>query len=352
MTIGFLDFINSLINMPSLLVITILISAVMFINGCLDVPNAVATCVATRSLDPKRGLILAAIFNFLGILMITFINSKVAETVFNIVNFDSSISNNLITLCSALIGIAVWCFVSWLFGIPSSQSHALIAGISGAAIALEGSIMGINFGEWKKVLYGLFIINLIAFFLGCFITKMIEIICRNMDRRKTNKFFRGTQIFGAMITCFMNGAQDGQKFMAFLLLGIVLSSGNINSLDKFTIPSWLLLYSSFLIALGTIIGGLRIVKTVGLKVTKLEKYQGTAADISSAFCLFISSLFGIPVSSTHTKNCAVMGVGASRGLSRVNWKVAGNMILAWLITFPCCGLLGFVVTKICLIMFS
>lgn len=352
MTITFLDFFNNLISIPSLLIITVLISAVMFINGCLDVPNSVATCVGTRSLEPKKALMLAAIFDFLGILVITFINSKVAETVFNIVNFDSSVSNNLITLCSALLGIIIWCLISWIFGIPSSQSHALIAGISGAAIALNGSFAGINFTEWKKVLYGLFIINILAFFLGYIVTKVIETVCKNMDRRRTNKFFKGTQVFGAIIACFMNGAQDGQKFIAFLLLGIVLSSGNINSFSNFSVPVWLLLYSSFLIALGTIIGGLRIIKTVGLKVTKLERYQGTAADISSAICLFISSILGIPVSSTHTKNCAVIGVGASRNLSRVNWKVVSNMILAWLLTFPCCGFLGFLVTKIFLGIFN
>ena len=346
MTITFLDFINNLINIPSLLIITILISAVMFINGCLDVPNAIATCVGTRSIEPRKGLILAAIFNFLGILVMTFISSKVAETVFNIVNFESSTSNNLITLCSALIGIILWCIISWILSIPSSQSHALIAGISGAAIALQGSLSGINIDEWKKVIYGLIFVNIIAFFLGYFITRIIEKICKDMDRRKTNKFFKGTQIFGALVMCFMNGAQDGQKFMAFMLLGVVLSNGNIHSFNSFSIPIWLIIYCSSLIALGAIIGGLRIIKTVGLKVAKVERYQGTAADISSAICLFGSSMLGIPVSSTHTKNSAVIGVGASKRLSKVNWKVARNMVLTWLFTFPCCGLLGFVVTKI------
>ena len=352
MTISFLDFFNNLISMPSLLVITILISAVMFINGCLDVPNNVATCVGTRSIEPKKALVFAAVFNFLGMFVITFISAKVAQTMFNIVNLDGSITNSMITLCSAMIGIVLWCIISWILGIPSSQSHALIAGLSGAAIALQGGIAGINFDEWKKVIYGLIFVNLIAFFLGFVITKIIEIICKNMDRRKTNKFFKGAQIFGAMIMCFMNGAQDGQKFVAFLLLGIVLSSGSLNSFGNFSIPVWLLLYCSSLIAVGAIIGGLRIIKTVGLKVAKVERYQGTAADISSAICLFASSVLGIPVSSTHTKNSAVIGVGASKGLSRVNWRVARSMVLTWLCTFPCCGFLGFIVTKILIWIFG
>ena len=346
MEITFIDFINNLISTPSLLITTILISGVMFINGCSDVPNAVATCVATRSLTPKKALVLAAVFNFLGVLILTFISSKVAETVFNIVNFESDASSNLITLCSALIGIVLWCVMAWRFGIPTSQSHALIAGISGAAIALQGNLSGINFEEWKKVLYGLFIVNILAFFLGFFIIKIIEKICKNMDRRKTNKFFKKTQIFGAITMCFMNGAQDGQKFMAILLLGVVLSRENIQSLNNFEIPIWLMLYCSILIGMGAIIGGIRIIKTIGTKVAKVERYQGTAADISSSICLLGSSMLGIPVSSTHTKNSAVMGVGASKRFSNVNWKVAKNMVLTWLLTFPGCGLLGFILTKI------
>ena len=352
MEITFIDFINNLIKNPSLIITTILISAVMFINGCSDVPNAIATCISTRSLTPKKALILASIFNFLGVLIMTFISSKVAETVFNIVNFGDNVSNNLITLCSGLIGIVIWCLFAWFFGIPTSQSHSLIAGISGAAIALKGNFSGINLDEWKKILYGLIIVNLLAFVLGFIITRMIEKVCKNMDRRKTNKFFKSTQIFGALTTCFMNGAQDGQKFIAILLLGVALSTGNIEQINNnFSIPMWLILYSSFLIAMGTIIGGLKIIKTIGTKVTKVERYQGTAADVSSAICLLGSSIAGIPVSSTHTKNSAVMSVGASKRLSNVNWKTARNMILTWFFTFPCCGMLGFLLTKILIYIF-
>lgn len=351
MSITFSDFFNNLISTPILFVISILISAVMFINGCSDVPNAIATCVSTRSLSPKKALVLAAIFNSLGVFIVTLITSKVAETVFNIVNFESDGLSSIIALCSALIGIVLWCTISWLFGIPSSQSHALIAGISGAAIALQGDLSGINFEEWKKVLYGLFIVNILAFFIGFLITKLIEKVCKNMDRRKTNCFFKKMQIYGAVSMCFMNGAQDGQKFMAILLLGIVLANGNTQLLSNFSIPIWLMIYCSLLIAMGAIIGGVRIIKTIGTKVSKVERYQGTAADISSTLCLIGSSIFGIPVSSTHTKNCAVMGVGASKRLSNVNWRVAKNIVLTWLLTFPGCGILGYILTKISIYLF-
>lgn len=351
MELSFFGFINNLISTPSLLVITILISVVMFINGITDVPNSIATCVSTRSLTPKKALILASIFDCLGLIVMTFVSSKVAQTVFNMVNFSGDMSSNLITLCSALVGIVIWSFFAWSFGIPTSQSHALMAGISGAAIALSGDLSGVNLDEWKKVIYGLIFVNLIAFLLGYIITKAIEKCCKNMDRRKTNVFFGKAQIFGALTSCFMNGSQDGQKFMAILLLGVVLSNGDVSNLSNFSVPIWLIIYTSLLIALGTIIGGLRIIKTIGTKVAKVEKYQGTAADVSSAICLFGSSLVGIPVSSTHTKNSAVMGVGASRRLSNVNWKIARNMVLTWLFTFPCCGVLGYLLTKILISIF-
>ena len=346
MELSFLSFLHNLFTNNSLLITTILISIVMFINGCSDIPNAIATCITTRSLTPKKGLIFAIISNSLGLILMTYISSNVAKSIYNMVNFGGDPSISLITLCCALVGISIWCFLAWKFGIPSSQSHALIAGISGAAIALMGDFSAINFNEWKKVLYGLIFVNLLAFIIGYIITKVIEVICKEMDRRKTNKFFKHTQNIGAMTTCFMNGAQDGQKFMSFLLLGVVLSNGAIPGATNFQIPIWLMIFTAIIISLGTLTGGMRIIKTMGTKVTKVERYQGTAADIASSICLFASSLIGIPVSSNHTKNCAVMGVGASRRLSNVNWNMAKNIVLTWFLTFPFCGILGYILTKI------
>ena len=345
MTISFIEFLNNLINIPNFFIITVLISGIMFINGLSDAPNSIATCVATRCLTPKKALIMSVILNSLGVLLMSFISTRVAETMFHIANFGDNIQYSLTALSSAFVAIVIWSVFTWRMGIPSSQSHSLIAGLSGAAIALVGNLSGIDLNEWKKVLIGLVFINLLAFIIGYITTKIIEKICKYKDRRKTNKFFKVTQIIAAGIMSFMNGAQDGQKFIGIFFLGVALSMGN-SELTGFIIPMWLIVYCSVLIALGTIIGGARIIKTVGTKVAKLEKYQGTATDISSAICLFVSSISGIPVSSTHTKSCAIMGVGASRRLSGVNWGVAKRMVLTWFITFPGCGFLSYVVTKI------
>lgn len=338
MTISFLDFLNNLISMPNFLILTILISGVMFVNGGTDAPNSIATCISTRCLSPNKALGLAVIFDFLGILIMTLINSTVAETIFNIVDFGENTHNALIALCAALISIVLWSVIAWFFGIPTSESHSLIAGLSGSAIALQKGIAGINFEEWKKVLYGLIIVNILGFVSGFLITRLIEKICKNMDRRKTNKFFEKLQIVSAASMAFMHGAQDGQKFMGVFLLGAMLATG---SKTTFSIPLWLTIYCAILMAAGAIIGGRKIIKTVGMKMAKLEKYQGSSADIASTLCLFGSSILGIPLSTTHIKTTAIMGVGTSRGLSRVNWGVAKNMILTWIFTFPGCGLIGY-----------
>lgn len=345
MSIAFSDFISQLFTNPSLFIVTVLISGVILVNGWTDAPNAIATCVSTRCLSPKKSIIMAAIFNFLGVFTMTLINSTVAETIYNIVDFGTNATAALTALSAALVAIATWAVLAWLFGIPTSESHALIAGLSGSAIAIQGGIAGINGEEWIKVLYGLVISTILGFGMGFSVTKIIETICRKIDRRKTTKFFKGTQIVGGASMAFMHGAQDGQKFMGVFLLGVSLSNG-LTGVSTFSIPLWLMLVCSALMTLGTSIGGYKIIKTVGMKMAKLEVYQGAAADISSAGCLLLSSALGVPVSTTHTKTTAIMGVGASRRLSNVNWGVVKEMVLAWILTFPGCGLLGYLATLI------
>ena len=170
-------------------------------------------------------------------------------------------------------------------------------------------------------------------------------ICKNMDRRKTNSFFTKGQIVGAACTAFMHGAQDGQKFMGVFMLGIFLANGQSN-VTEFTIPVWLMVLCSLVMAFGTSIGGYRIIKSVGMGMVKLEKYQGFCADIAASSALLLSSVSGIPVSTTHTKTTAIMGVGASKRLSSVNWGTVKEMVYAWILTFPGCGLIGYIMALI------
>ncbi len=345
MTISFFDFLTQFFSNSNFFIITILISGVILVNGWTDAPNAIATCVSTRCLSPKKSIIMAAIFNFLGVFTMTLINSTVAQTIYNIVDFGNDASSALTALSSALIAIVTWAVLAWLFGIPTSESHALIAGLSGSAIAIQGGLSGINGNEWVKVIYGLIMSTVLGFGMGFLVTKIVENICKKTDRRKTNKFFKNTQIVGGASMAFMHGAQDGQKFMGVFLLGVALSNGYTN-VNTFSIPIWLMVMCSVLMTLGTSIGGYKIIKTVGMKMTKLEVYQGACADISSAGCLLLSSVLGIPVSTTHTKTTAIMGVGASRRISKVNWKVVKEMVWAWILTFPGCGILGYLATLI------
>ena len=341
MTIPLTDFLSQVFSNPMLAVTVALTLGVIMVNGWTDAPNAIATCVSTRSMRAPNAIIMAAVFNFLGVLVMTLINSKVAMTIYNMVDFGGNTHEATVALCAALFAIVVWATAAWAFGIPTSESHALIAG---AAIALHSSLDGINFSEWVKVLYGLALSTVLGFGTGFAATRLTERCCRNLNRRKTTAFFKKAQIAGGAGMAFMHGAQDGQKFMGVFLLGIFLVNGQ--TATEFSVPMWLMVLCSVVMALGTSIGGYRIIKSVGMDMVKLQPYQGFAADAGATLCLLLSSLTGIPVSTTHTKTTAIMGVGASRRLSAVNWKIVGEMALAWVLTFPGCGLLGFVMAKL------
>lgn len=345
MDLSLMSFISNLLSSPTLLISTVLILGVVLVNGWTDAPNAIATCVSTRSLSPKKAIIMAAFFNFLGVFFMTLLSSTVAQTIYNMVDFGNNSQNALTGLCAGLFAIVTWAVLAWLFGIPTSESHALIAGISGAAIAIQKGISGINFSEWSKILIGLVFSTVLSFILGYLVTKLIEKIFKNKNRIKVLPIFKKSQIISGMAMAFMHGAQDGQKFIGIFLMGVFLANG-ITDVTVFTIPIWLVFLISIVMTLGTSIGGYKIIKTVGMKMTKLEPYQGTAADLSSAICLFISSIFGMPVSTTHVKTTAIMGVGSSKGIHKVNWSVVKSMALAWILTFPGCGLLGFFSTFI------
>ena len=293
---------------------------------------------------------MAAVFNFLGVLVMTLLSPKVAETIYNMVDFGSNAREALIALCAAMFAIVVWAVLAWAFGIPTSESHALIAGLTGSAIAMHNNLDGVNGGEWAKVLFGLVFSLAIGFALGYFGTKLIQRLCKRADYRKANRFFDKGQVVAAAGTAFMHGAQDGQKFMGVFLLGLALSQGNVSP-GAVNVPVWLMILCSLVMAFGTSIGGMKIIKSVGMDMVKLEKYQGFAADISATAGLLICSVAGMPVSTTHAKTTAIMGVGAAKRFRAVNWGVAKEMVLTWILTFPGCGLIGFLMTKLFVFIF-
>jgi PiT family inorganic phosphate transporter len=345
MSITLESFLQQLISNPAFFAIIILTLGVILVNGWTDAPNAIATCVSTRAISPQNAIIMATVFNFLGVLVMTLLNATVAQTIYKMVDFGGNSKDALVALCAALLAIVLWSTAAWALGIPTSESHALIAGISGAAIALQGGFSGINGDQWIKVLYGLFMSTVMGLGFGFLSVHIIQIICKFIDKRRTRQFFQNAQIAGGAAMAFMHGAQDGQKFMGVFMLGIFLANGQAN-VTEFIIPIWLMMLCSAVMALGTSIGGYRIIKTVGMDMVKLETYQGFAADVAGAACLLISSAFGIPVSTTHTKTTAIMGVGAAKRVSAVNWSVVREMVAAWVLTFPGCGIVGYVMAFI------
>jgi PiT family inorganic phosphate transporter len=340
MTITLVEYLNQFISNPALIITTFLTLGVVFVNGWTDAPNAIATCVSTRSMSPRAAILMAAVFNFLGVFVMTMFNATVAQTIYKMVDFGGNSHDALVALCAALFSIVLWATAAWWFGIPTSESHALIAGITGAAIALQGGLSGINPNEWVKVLYGLVLSAVMGLAMGVLVVKLIERIFKRVDRRKTFGLFRNAQIIGGAGMAFMHGAQDGQKFMGVFMLSVFLAQGQA-AVTEFFIPIWLIVLCSAVMALGTSIGGYRIIKSVGMDMVKLEKYQGFSADTAAVICLFTASVLGLPVSTTHTKTTSIMGVGAAKRISSVNWGVVKEMVVAWVLTFPGCGLIGF-----------
>ena len=344
------QFIQQLSETPALWITVILTLGVILVNGWTDAPNAIATCVATRAMKPRNAIAMAAVFNFLGVLVMTLLSPKVAETIYNMVDFGSNAHEASIALSAAMFAIVVWAVLAWAFGIPTSESHALIAGITGSAIAMHNNLDGVNGAEWGKVLFGLVFSLVIGFALGYAVTKLIQRLCRRMNYRKANGFFDKGQVVAAAGTAFMHGAQDGQKFMGVFLLGLALAQGNVSP-GAVNVPVWLMILCSLVMAFGTSIGGMKINKSVGMDMVKLEKYQGFAADISATAGLLVCSVTGMPVSTTHAKTSAIMGVGAAKRMRAVNWSVAKEMVFTWILTFPGCGLIGFLMTKLFIFIF-
>ena len=344
------EFFGLLASNPFLVLVMVLILGTIFVNGATDAANAIAEVVGTRSMDIDDAILMSVICNFVGLVAMTFISTAVADTISGMVDFGGDSHLAMIALAASTVGIVAWGVAAWIFGIPTSESHALIAGLTGSALAVSGGLDGVNMGEWVKVLYGLVLSTVLGYLAGWIIAKIIPIACANADRRKANNFFGRMQIAGAVGVALMHGAQDGQKFMSTAMLAIALSVGKtVGEMGGF--PLWIEVLCAATMAIGTAIGGKKIIKKVGMEMVQLDKYQGFSASISATISLFIATVTGLPVSTTHTKTAAIMGAGAAKDIRSVNWGVCKEMVLTWIFTFPGCGLIGYVLAKLFLVIF-
>ena len=332
---------------PMLGVIVVLCIGATMVNGATDAPNAIATVVGTRAMPAGRAIAMAAICNFIGLVGITAISTAVAGTIFGMVDFGGDNHAALVALAAAMVAIIVWGVAAWALGIPTSQSHSLIAGITGAAIALQGGLGGINADQWIKVIYGLVISTVLGFGTGWLFVRLSKKACAGFDRAGTTRFFKWAQIVAGAGVAVLHGAQDGQKFLSLAMLAVMLGMYGTSDMQGF--PLWLIVLISLAMSLGTAVGGRKIIKSVGVEMVKMEQYQGFAACLSACFCIGLATFTGMPVSTTHTKTTAIMGVGAEKSLRGVKWNLAGRMVLTWVLTFPGCGFLAWAFTYLFLL---
>lgn len=337
MPLSFFAFCRQLETVSFLPWAVLLILAVLVVNGWTDAPNAIAGVVVTGALPFSKAVTMAAVCNFLGVLCVTAVNASVAETVYSIAAFTGGPQVTLAALCAAMAAIVIWAAGAWWFGIPTSESHALVAGITGGAMALEGSFSCVQWDSWKRVLLGLLLSSAAGFWSG-------SILQRRMARVAARpRAFKRAQLPGAALLAFLHGAQDGQKFLGIFLLSTALAQGQSGE-GTFQVPLWLMVLCALFMALGTLMGGRRIIETVGQEMVTIGPREGLSADLASALCLLVSTVLGLPVSTTHTRTAALLGVG-SAGKGRVDWAVVRRIILAWVLTFPGCMALGYVMAR-------
>lgn len=296
-----------------------------FLNGLHDAANSIATIVSTRVLRPQYAVMWAAFFNFIAFL---FFGLHVAETIGRGIIDPAIVSPAVIF--SALIGAIIWNVVTWLFGIPSSSSHALIGGLVGAGLARSGFDSIVLSGVLKTV-GAIFMSPAIGFFLALMLVLLVSWVCVRQTPFAVDKSFRGLQFISASLYSLGHGGNDAQKTMGIIAV-LLYSQGHLGS--EFYVPFWVVITCQAAIALGTLFGGWRIVHTMGSKITKLNPMQGFCAETGGAITLFAATWLGIPVSTTHTITGAIIGVGAARRVSAVRWGLAGNIVVAWFVTLP------------------
>jgi PiT family inorganic phosphate transporter len=316
----------------SVILIAVLGLAVLFdyINGFHDTANAIATSVSTRALRPERAILLSATANFVGALT----GTAVAHTIGSGIVHQTD--TNMTVIAAALIGGITWNLVTWRIGLPSSSSHSLIGGLLGASITAAGVGSVDVDGVVTKVLIPLVSSPLLGLVIAFALMVLLLNVFRRANPRRLNDRFRRLQILSATYMAFSHGSNDAQKTMGVMALAL-FTAGVIPTFD---IPVPVIILAATAISLGTAAGGWRIMKTMGQKVVKLDPIHGFAAETTAATIIFGASHFGIPVSTTHVISTAIMGVGASDRFSAVRWGVAGDIVIAWILTIPAAGLVA------------
>jgi PiT family inorganic phosphate transporter len=307
-----------------------------FLNGFHDAANSIATIVSTRVLTPRKAVVWAAFFNLVAAFLF---DVHVAKTMGKGL-VDLNAVNEFVIL-SGLIGAIVWNLFTWFFGIPVSSSHALMGGYAGAAIAKAGFGVVILEG-WTKTLVFIVVAPLMGMLMGFILMVGVMWIFHDRSSTKVNNLFRKLQLISAAFYSLGHGTNDAQKTMG-VITGLLLTAGY---LQTFEVPWWVIISCHIAIALGTLFGGWRIVKTMGQKVTRLKPSGGFCAETSGAITLLITAFSGIAVSTTHTITGAIMGVGATTRVSAVRWGVAGRIVMAWILTIPCAAVVAAVAFEI------
>ncbi|MBF0366665.1 MAG: inorganic phosphate transporter [Oligoflexia bacterium] len=301
-----------------------------YINGFHDSANAIATVVSTKVLTPRTAIIYGAIFNFIG----AFSGTHVAKTIGAGIIDATGITQTVI-LC-ALMGAIVWNLVTWYYGLPSSSSHALIGGLLGASASYSG-IGHINgSGVLHKVIIPMLVSPVLGVFVGFFIMLVLLKLFFRAHPDKSNRYFRKLQLLSAGLMAFGHGSNDAQKTMGIITMALL----GHQFIDNFEVPFWVIFVCALTMGLGTMAGGWRIIHTMGTKVVKLRPIHGFAVEMTASFIILIASYFGIPISTTHIKTTAVMGVGSTIRLSALKWSLIGSIIWAWVLTIPICAALA------------
>jgi len=317
------------LSLAGLSVVLLLALWAEFVNGWTDAPNAIATVVATRVISPKKAVCMAVVLNIAG----TLTGTAVAETIGK--GFIDVSLVNLKTIAASLIGLIVWSTFTAKKGLPTSESHALVAGLTGAGFA-TGGFRALIYSGWGKVLIGLVCSSIIGFTLALLVGKIIKFFFAQRSPTRSKRLFDRLQIASAGFMAYNHGLNDGQKFMGVFTLALVLAG----KLPTFHIPIWVILLCAITMGIGTSAGGWKIIDMLGEKMTRIESWQGFGAEFTASCTILGASTFGIPISTTHTIGTSIMGAAASRKFSSVRWVHARSMIYAWIVTFPICALIS------------